>query len=244
MSGQELKKQAGVYRIICSANEQRYIGSSVNVYQRELKHFRLLRRGKHFNPHLQTAFDKYGETSFKFDVLFFCGPGNLIALEQMAMDAICPAFNVLQAASPRVGLRHSEETKAKIAATSLGRRHTPEARARISATLRGHTVSPETRDKLSIQRKGKPGFKLTPEQQAKRDASATGKKRTQEQRDRISAAHMGVRPTEETRAKMSAAHIGIRPTEETRAKMRNRKHTQEARDKIRAYWERRRIGQK
>ena len=38
---------------------------------------------------------------------------------------------------PRIGFKHSDETKAKLSAAKLGSKHTPEAKAKIGAALTG-----------------------------------------------------------------------------------------------------------
>ena len=65
-------KVSGIYCIENIINHKTYIGSSKNIYQRLLKHFALLRHNKHQNPHLQSAWDKYGESNFRWFVLELC----------------------------------------------------------------------------------------------------------------------------------------------------------------------------
>ena len=59
-------KVSGIYCIENITNHKTYIGSSKNIYQRLLKHFALLRYNKHQNAHLQSAWNKYGENSFRW----------------------------------------------------------------------------------------------------------------------------------------------------------------------------------
>ena len=54
-----MKKIAGIYILLNVINGKSYVGSSVNVNGRINKHFSLLRRGKHKNKHLQSAWKKY-----------------------------------------------------------------------------------------------------------------------------------------------------------------------------------------
>lgn len=58
------KKIWGIYKIINLKNNKIYFGSSNNLYKRSADHFSALRKGKHENKHLQSAFNKYGEDSF------------------------------------------------------------------------------------------------------------------------------------------------------------------------------------
>ena len=60
----------GIYCIINTVNGKRYVGSTASSFkQRFMQHIQKLRRGAHANKHLQTSFLKYGEGSFKFEIL-------------------------------------------------------------------------------------------------------------------------------------------------------------------------------
>src|SRR5258707_1067521 len=58
-----------IYRIVCFITGQCYIGQTVNLAERKQRHLRELRRNDHHSPHLQQAFNKYGEQSFYFEAL-------------------------------------------------------------------------------------------------------------------------------------------------------------------------------
>ena len=69
-SYKEIKTSSGVYEILNTVNGKRYIGSSFsNIRRRAYEHFFYLRRGSHHSSILQRAYDKYGESSFKFNIL-------------------------------------------------------------------------------------------------------------------------------------------------------------------------------
>lgn len=62
----------GIYCWENIQNEKRYIGQSVNVKKRYYSHKYSLRRGDSSSVHLQSAWNKYGEDSFKFYILEEC----------------------------------------------------------------------------------------------------------------------------------------------------------------------------
>ena len=72
---------SGIYIIKNTQNNKVYVGSSVNVKNREYKHFWMLGRGVHDNPHLQKSYNKYGKSSFIFEVVEICDESKLIDKE-------------------------------------------------------------------------------------------------------------------------------------------------------------------
>ena len=71
----------GIYKITNITNNKVYIGSSINISSREYKHFWMLDRGTHDNPHLQNSFNKYGPNNFNFEILELCDESSLIEKE-------------------------------------------------------------------------------------------------------------------------------------------------------------------
>ena len=62
-------KQQGVYQIRNVVNGKFYVGSSKDIKNRHAAHRKLLRGNRHHCPHLQAAWNKYGEDCFKFEVI-------------------------------------------------------------------------------------------------------------------------------------------------------------------------------
>lgn len=122
-----------------------YIGSTVDFRQRWQSHGSLLRRGLHGNPHLQSAWDLYGEAAFEFGVLEYLNDLEELHLaEQFWMDVYQEEGKELY----NFGLAAYN--------AALGRPRSEEAKRKQSKTLKGHLVSEETRRKISKAHKGRP----------------------------------------------------------------------------------------
>lgn len=59
---------SGVYSIKNLVNNKIYIGSSTNIKHRFANHKAQLRNNRHYNIHLQRAFNKYKEENFEFKI--------------------------------------------------------------------------------------------------------------------------------------------------------------------------------
>lgn len=124
---------AGIYEIRCSADDKVYVGQSINLYQRKIDHFKVLRKHKedrkkprHHCRHLQSAFNIYPEDTFSFNVVFILDE-DLVArinddevvkialqpLEQIYMNKHHKKmmFNSAPAAASTAGVSPSEEHK-------------------------------------------------------------------------------------------------------------------------------------
>jgi group I intron endonuclease len=67
----------------------------VSIGKRWGRHKRELRKGIHFNVHLQGAWEKYGEGSFLFSILEICEKSSLREREQYYLDTVHPEYNML-----------------------------------------------------------------------------------------------------------------------------------------------------
>jgi hypothetical protein len=100
-------EQHGTYQIVCRSTGQRYIGSTRckgGFATRYAVHRSSLRLGKHTNPLLQAAWNRYGEADFHWGILDVLPPDLELCLqhEQMRLDACNPQelFNVRRIATP------------------------------------------------------------------------------------------------------------------------------------------------
>lgn len=72
----------GIYKITCVPTGECYIGQSVSIKRCWATHKRELRRGEHYNKHLQRTYDKYGESNFTYEILEQCPASKLNEREQ------------------------------------------------------------------------------------------------------------------------------------------------------------------
>lgn len=120
-------KIIGIYVIFNRISKKVYIGSSFDIKDRIYTHLLRLRKNKHENKHLQYAFNKYKEESFKFTcikVFDNISDKELRLQEQTYIDKIKEdrLYNQCLVAGSTKGKRHSSETKDKIRKT-LQKRH-------------------------------------------------------------------------------------------------------------------------
>ena len=118
-----IRKQLGVYSILCLANDYRYYGESINISGRIASHKTNLRRGIHGNTRMQDDWVKFGESSFEFKALYI-GPDWVSKETRLAKEAelleqdIERSYNVFETFEVRsgekngfFGRKHSEKTK-------------------------------------------------------------------------------------------------------------------------------------
>lgn len=89
-----LVNKSGIYCIINIKNCKRYIGSSINIYQRLSAHKSYLKRNCHANIKLQNSWNKNSEESFDYYILEFCDSIFLLDREQFYIDTLSPEFNI------------------------------------------------------------------------------------------------------------------------------------------------------
>ena len=161
---------AGVYALVNLLNGHKYVGSSKNCSKRHKEHVAALKNGKHFNKHLQAAFNKYGPDVWYFMVLAEVEESGLLDIENAL---ICTGhYNVAPRAgcgpgpkspSPLRGRKLSSEHIAKIKATKRQTCRKPEYRAMRSASQKGRRLTIETRNKLRVARLGRSTTKVRSE---------------------------------------------------------------------------------
>lgn len=178
------------------ANGKFYIGSAESFARREWQHKYALRRNEHKNPRLQAAWNFYGEEMFVFEILEEVPPDKTAFdientyLMRFVGQEDCYNINT-DAYVPRLGIPHTEQSKAKVSASRKGKA-AGEAHYRY-----GQTVSKEVRQKIGDTQRGKPkgpGRKVSEAGRAKIRANIEagrshmhwlGKKHTEEAKEKM-----------------------------------------------------------
>ena len=155
----------GVYEIESLTNGKKYVGSSIDIKRRWGNHKSMLRRGCHSNPHLQSAWDKYGKKYFMFRVLVYTEPEEGLRLEGLLLAANNHEYNIGLVATSAM----------------LGRHHSRASRKKISKALKGRAKPPRTEEHRRNIGKAEMGEKHY----------LYGKHRTEEFRRKLSQANIG-----------------------------------------------------
>jgi group I intron endonuclease len=149
----------GIYVIRNVRTGSAYVGQSKNMRKRIADHLNLLRSGRHRNPHLQNAWNLYGEDSFVWEPEVICeDPQDLDLFEnaylsgEAAPEGGVVHYNIAKlSTSVMVDRSHTDETKRKISASKRGRcEHiTPEYRVRLrEGLMKSALKNPEYRARV------------------------------------------------------------------------------------------------
>jgi len=189
--------KCGIYAIKNKINNKMYIGKSVNVNKRKSYHFWLLRTNNHFNPKLQSAFNKYGEENFEFVILEKCNKDELDDKEIKYINrynTINDGYNICEGGEGSLGRTLSEETKQKISNANTGRKQDEVAKKRKSEIMKELWKTAEYRKKMKQRPKPKPWNK--------------GRRHTEEEKKHLSEKLKGRRITEEHKKKLHELYKG------------------------------------
>ena len=76
------KQKCGVYAIRNLINGKVYIGSTTDSFRnRWNNHKKRLKKGTHYNKHLQSAYNKYGKDNLVFQIIEITQPENAVERE-------------------------------------------------------------------------------------------------------------------------------------------------------------------
>lgn len=244
----DIPSASGIYKITCTANGKIYIGSAANLRKRKSDHFRELGQNVHHNPHLQRAWNKYGEAAFIFEVWELVLPMSLTAREQYWFNRLKPfgrrGFNIAPTAGSSLGMECAPATREKLRQINIGRKNTPEHAEKLRQAnlgnkymlgkpepMRGRKQTPEANKK---NRQAHLGKKQMPEHIEKVRQAGIGHEVTPKTREKIGNANRGKKHTPESRENMRQAHLGKKLSPEAREKLTGRKLSPEHAEKLRS----------
>lgn len=139
-----LKIRNVIYKITNIVNDKFYIGSASFYDKRIGTHISLLRKGEHDNIYLQSAFNKYGESNFRFEIIEAVDcKENLLNREQYWLDITkcynrAIGYNLCRNAFSRIGQKMSPAARKKIGDFWRGKKF---SKKRIMALIERATIS-------------------------------------------------------------------------------------------------------
>lgn len=191
-------KICGIYCITNLTNGKKLIGQSNDIHNRWNNHKCMLKNNKHKNPHLQSAWNKYGQEQFVFEIVL-----------------LCPVEDLDKNEIKRIADNNSTDRLFGYNVVAGGDRpkHTPESRKRISEAKMGKKLSEEQKQKrkgLFAGNKNPNYGKTISDSQKKTIAEAHrgknhylyGKSMSAEQKTKIGLANKGKHRSEEMKEHM------------------------------------------
>lgn len=115
----------GIYKITNLTNGNIYVGSAASKSGFKGRwgcHICGLNKNKHHARHLQSAWNKYGSTNFRFEIIELVEDlNNIIEREQFYIDSLKPIYNTCQIAGSSLGVKCNEEVRRKISISMKGK---------------------------------------------------------------------------------------------------------------------------
>lgn len=107
-----------VYQIKNKLNNKSYIGSTINLHNRIIRHLWYLKHNIHHSPKLQQSFNKYGIENFEVNILCELEKNKHIQILEeeyiKMLESVDKGYNILSTTKPSsYGFKLSEEQKRK-----------------------------------------------------------------------------------------------------------------------------------
>lgn len=157
--------KSGIYHIKNTVSNGIYFGRSVDVADRLSHHKHQLKRGVHVNKRLQHSWNKHGEQSFEFKMIWEETPDKLEELEGFILETVWGNERLFNHHKLSAGgflpnnklgcFQRSEETKKKLSVAFKGREFSEQHKQKIAIGKTGLKASDETKKKMSDKRSGK-----------------------------------------------------------------------------------------
>lgn len=178
------KKEKGIYSIHCIENDKYYIGQTIDSFENRWWSSQSSLRGGYYHlKELQEDWDKYGESSFDFEIIHILKEGeNIDDLEVHYIELYKnnhQCYNISLGGQGKgyplgitrseefkksigeknringIGRKASSETKEKMSKSHIGKILTKEQSLEISNRQKGRNLSDETKEKLRQRNKNK-----------------------------------------------------------------------------------------
>jgi group I intron endonuclease len=235
-----MNKICGIYQILNKTNNHFYIGSSSNVEWRFYIHKRLLRKGEHFNVHLQRAWNKYGEDSFLFSVLKSIPKSNCLAEEQKMLDQHHgkPYFYNMD----KWAKLNDDAANKKRSASLVGRKRSDDIRQKMSAAQKNRKITQKILDGRKKSGEALIRYRAAHKEEFEKNriAACIGRKQPDSFRKIMSEKMRGRIVSDETKLKISISQKGIPKSPRTKehqeklnAAQRGKKRSAETCEKLR-----------
>lgn len=129
-----------IYFIANKSNKKIYVGQSSNFKKRWENHKFLLNKNAHFNPHLQSSWNKYGKDFFKFGILECCSDEEMDDKEDLWISYFDSrnqdkGYNLKGGGSN--GFSRNKETCEKISKSLKGRKLSESHKQHLSESHKG-----------------------------------------------------------------------------------------------------------
>ena len=118
-----MDKISGIYCILNTVNNKRYIGKSNNIYKRWTGERSELRRNVFHNSHFQRAWNKYGEHAFQWFIIDVCPEEELMSreVEWIAYyNSYSDGYNQTLGGEGALGVVCSDEKRQNLIKSHLG----------------------------------------------------------------------------------------------------------------------------
>lgn len=152
----------GIYFIVNEENLKTYVGSTGVSFERRFEQHRNdLRIGRHSNQYLQNSWNKYGESSFRFYIKEVCTVDQLLIREQYWIDFLRSnnrnlGYNLTIIAESRLGCKHEDSAKDRIANIQIGKCMSSITKQRMSASQHNRSDKGYRTSLLRNRLKGRP----------------------------------------------------------------------------------------